>query len=110
MTTALIRYTPNMDLLFEAHLLCDVCGEQPWTQHARQHPRAVICHHCASGEPEPVPAPRIHTDAEYRQWARDEYQCTDIEIDDDARLSRADDGVWVQAWVWVYAPEPDEGD
>jgi hypothetical protein len=31
--------------------------------------------------------------------------CTDtddIEIDTDASLSYGDDGVWVQAWVWVY--------
>lgn len=29
-----------------------------------------------------------------------------IEIDDDAQTSRTDDGVWVQAWVWLQ----DEGD
>lgn len=24
-----------------------------------------------------------------------------VQIDDDASLSQADDGAWVQAWVWV---------
>lgn len=30
------------------------------------------------------------------QWASD-----DINIDPDAKVSVADDGAWVQAWVWV---------
>ena len=25
----------------------------------------------------------------------------DVEIDDEAETSEADDGTWVQAWVWV---------
>lgn len=29
----------------------------------------------------------------------------DIEIDDDPLLSVAEDGVWVQAWVWVRTAE-----
>ena len=33
--------------------------------------------------------------------ARALYQEDDIEIDDDALVSRAEDGFWVQAWVWV---------
>lgn len=24
-----------------------------------------------------------------------------ISVDDDAKVSRADDGTWVQAWVWI---------
>lgn len=28
----------------------------------------------------------------------------DIEVDDDAKLSETDNGVWVQAWVWVAKP------
>lgn len=32
--------------------------------------------------------------------AREAYGSEDIEIDDDARASRPDDGVWVSAWVW----------
>jgi len=31
-----------------------------------------------------------------------------IEIDDDAHESRADDGAWVQAWVWVPNPDSEE--
>jgi len=32
----------------------------------------------------------------------------DLEIDDDATVSEADNGYWVQAWVWV--PQDDEDD
>lgn len=39
------------------------------------------------------------------QAARDIYQNDDLEIDDDARLSVADNGVWVQAWIWVSNEE-----
>lgn len=33
--------------------------------------------------------------------ARIEYGNDDIQIDDDAAVSRADNGAWVSAWVWV---------
>lgn len=33
--------------------------------------------------------------------ARSEYADDDINIDDGAAASRADDGVWVAAWVWL---------
>lgn len=33
--------------------------------------------------------------------ARNAYSDDDLEIDDDAAVSRADDGVWVSAWVFV---------
>lgn len=45
------------------------------------------------------------------QRARDEYALgsdDNIEIDDHACASRADDGVWVQAWVWL--PNEDENE
>lgn len=32
----------------------------------------------------------------------------DIEIDDDAALSRADDGTWVGGWLWVPRPEDED--
>jgi len=35
------------------------------------------------------------------QAARDEYQCCDIQINDDAKVAVADVGYWVQAWVWL---------
>lgn len=38
---------------------------------------------------------------EILQKARHSYLSDDIEIDDDAVLSETDDGVWVQAWVWI---------
>lgn len=28
-----------------------------------------------------------------------------IEVDDNARVSRGDGGVWVQAWVWLVKPD-----
>ena len=37
--------------------------------------------------------------------ARGQYQSDDIQIDDDAVLSKADEGVWVQAWVWLGKAE-----
>jgi hypothetical protein len=40
--------------------------------------------------------------------AREMYADDDIQIDDDAAASRADDGVWVSAWVWVPNEEEDD--
>ena len=38
--------------------------------------------------------------------ARQQYQCCDINIDDDAEVSEAaGEGYWVQAWVWVGGDE-----
>lgn len=50
------------------------------------------------------------TDEEYRTAAREEYESEGgIEIDDDAKVSRGDDsGAYVQAWVWVRAPDEEE--
>jgi hypothetical protein len=47
------------------------------------------------------------TNAEYIRLAREQHQKDgEIEIDDDAGVSRgADPGAYVQAWVWVYDPE-----
>jgi hypothetical protein len=33
--------------------------------------------------------------------ARCYHQCDELEIDDDAEVSVAEGGYWVQAWVWV---------
>lgn len=41
------------------------------------------------------------TDNEWINAAREQYANDDIEIDSNATFSVADDGVWVQAWVWV---------
>lgn len=40
-----------------------------------------------------------------RAMARDTYGSDDCEIDDNAVVSRGDDGAFVQAWVWVPYPE-----
>ena len=51
------------------------------------------------------------TDEEIITRARELYcQRSDnnIEIDDTPKLSHGDDGVWVQAWVWV--PDPSQAD
>lgn len=45
------------------------------------------------------------TDAELIKRAQAMYASDDIEIDDDAKVSVADLGVFVQAWVWVPYPE-----
>lgn len=46
---------------------------------------------------------------EWIRLAREEWQEDgSIEIDDDAVVSiSSDGGAYVQAWVWVYAPEED---
>lgn len=45
---------------------------------------------------------------EQLQAARDWHQCDEIEIDDDAKVSIAEGGYWVQAWVWVQAEWSEE--
>jgi hypothetical protein len=42
--------------------------------------------------------------------ARIEYGCDEIEIDGDAKISRGDDGIWVQAWVLLHHDEIPKGD
>lgn len=37
--------------------------------------------------------------------ARDEYCNDDVEIDDDPRVSAAENGAWVMAWVWVHGED-----
>lgn len=41
--------------------------------------------------------------------ARDQYACDEIEVDDDARLSIGDNGLWVSAWLWIYNQDLDRG-
>ena len=41
----------------------------------------------------------------YIARARDEYADSDLAIDDDAKVSESDEGVWVQAWVWLRNSE-----
>lgn len=45
---------------------------------------------------------------EEREAAANLHATDDLEIDDEASVSRADDGYWVSAWVWV--PERDEAE
>lgn len=33
--------------------------------------------------------------------ARSMYQCSEVQIDNDAKASRADEHIWIQAWVYV---------
>ena len=51
----------------------------------------------------------IYTDDIYRAKAREKYgREGEVEIDDNATISRGDDkGAYVQAWVWVYADDDD---
>lgn len=50
------------------------------------------------------------------QWYRSEadrlYASDDVEIDDEARISRDEEGAgaWIQAWVWVSAPSNELSD
>jgi hypothetical protein len=36
--------------------------------------------------------------------ARGKYGDDNIEIDDDAEMSEAEDGTWVTEWVWIASP------
>lgn len=45
------------------------------------------------------------TDEQLRAMARADYGSDDCEIDDDAVVSRGDDGAFVAAWVWVRYPD-----
>lgn len=42
----------ELETLFQDGVLCQVCEERPWTQHAQYH-AARICASCAEGEPVP---------------------------------------------------------
>jgi hypothetical protein len=45
----------------------------------------------------------------FRKKARRELGNTELEVDDDARVSgTAKEGAWVQAWVWIELHEPKE--
>lgn len=46
------------------------------------------------------------TDEQWIEAAREHRLPDDVEIDDNAKVSVADDGksAWVQAWVWVQQP------
>lgn len=39
---------------------------------------------------------------------RDAYECDECEIDDDARFSISDEGMWAQAWVWLPHDEDED--
>jgi hypothetical protein len=46
----------------------------------------------------------VYADPILIEQARQRYQYgsdDNIEIDDEAETSEADEGIWVQAWVWV---------
>lgn len=39
--------------------------------------------------------------------ARGEHATDEVEVDDSASLSVADDGTWVMGWLWVYREDFD---
>ena len=70
----------------------------------------------ATGQPVPEedegPEPHTHATPDQISAARELYALgsdDNIEIDDDARVSKGEGGAFVQAWVWVPAPA-DEAD
>lgn len=48
-----------------------------------------------------------NTDDWFRDEAREEYSCDDIQVDDDANVTYASQGAWVQAWVYIPYPHED---
>jgi hypothetical protein len=51
--TALVAVETTLETLFDAHLLCDICEERPWTTTGRWHPNALLCADCRMDEPNP---------------------------------------------------------
>ena len=47
-----ILHDRYLDTLCDAHLLCDICQQVPWTTTGHWH-AALICAGCAEGEPDP---------------------------------------------------------
>lgn len=45
---------------------------------------------------------------QYRREAKDTFGSVDIEIEEYAAVRLADDGAWVEAWVWVPKAEDEE--
>ena len=63
--------------------------------------------------PPMLPPPKKGSDVWYVRQARIDWQKEgEIEIDDDAKISRGDDpGAYVAAWVWVHCEmEEDDGE
>jgi hypothetical protein len=59
---------------------------------------------------EHMPVGRNKRRTTIRDIARRFFGDDDLEIDANARLSESEDGVWVQAWVFVYAEDVGEAD
>lgn len=83
--------------------------EEPETRISDEHRTAALAA-IAAAQAVAAEPPGGTTNAEYIALAREEYQRDgEIEIDDDAVISRGDDpGAYVQAWVWVYDPKKPE--
>lgn len=47
----------------------------------------------------------MNDEEKYIQAAERKYGSDDIEIEGNVNVSLADNGAWVQAWVWVYNDE-----
>lgn len=45
------------------------------------------------------------SDKIYRDFARDNYGTDEVQVDEDAVFSDAEEGVWVEAWLWVVKEE-----
>lgn len=43
-----------------------------------------------------------------RELARQTYGSDEVEIDDDAVISKGDNGVFVQAWLWIDEEEDED--
>jgi hypothetical protein len=56
---------------------------------------------------DPETAPRNYR-ARALEAARVRYAEDEVAIDDDAKLSEADEGTWVSAWVWVNDNEMED--
>lgn len=48
-----------------------------------------------------TPTAENETDPTLVEAAREQYQSDNIDVDMDAKVSPADGGAWVNAWVWV---------
>lgn len=91
--------------------LTDLPVEQAWMRQLRNELPISTFGAITTGDIE-----RWHLEHQYRDKAWELHACEDTDIgavgDTPAVVSLADDGAWVQAWVWVPASaiNPGEGD
>lgn len=102
-TTRVHFLQPILDAMQKAEEMGGPDGEEYLSLMTYVRQEATRRYNAASHDAQLLP--RDLTDAQYRRKAEREYANDDIDIDDNAVVSRCGDedanGAYVQAWVWV---------